>query len=470
MNILVFSINPIFPDLITGGASKHLFHVVRSLGQAGHQVQILCAQAKHPQPDFFWTENVHVSQNLPFHMPFPQPYAISGADLGLIVERIAKKLATSDRFYIHDGEFLVPDVYAHIPTVTSFRDNIYPESVLGTFVGKADDVICVSGYSAAVVMHTAARFFKGLQDRIHQVSNGIDFDMYKPVDSTLLAQQLGINPQVDAVLLHPHRPEPGKGLPETIKVVEQLVHRHGRSHIKVLVPEWIDTMIAAEDSAFYQQMNYLIDELGVREHFIFIPWMPQEQMPALYSLGQVTLSLGNFVESFGNVAYESLACGTPSVIARVGPHRTILPDELIDKVNYGDIEAAVVRVLDILNGKRGVHSEVLDYLQSTMDIHHQVSTYSEIIIGCEKRKALTFSAPQYHEDQPYALAPWCYVDGERIYHDFHMNYEQDEVLTRLLRESSMVSRVETAADGITEAHWERWLSRTWLVPVESEHR
>jgi uncharacterized protein CbrC (UPF0167 family) len=127
-------------------------------------------------------------------------------------------------------------------------------------------------------------------------------------------------------------------------------------------------------------------------------------------------------------------------------------------------------VLDILNGKRGVHSEVLDYLQSTMDIHHQVSTYSEIIIGCEKRKALTFSAPQYHEDQPYALAPWCYVDGERIYHDFHMNYEQDEVLTRLLRESSMVSRVETAADGITEAHWERWLSRTWLVPVESEHR
>ena len=470
MNILAFSINPIFPDLITGGASKHLFHIVRALGQAGHQVQILCAQAKHPPPDFFWAENVRVSQNLPFHMPFPQPYAISAGDLALIVERVAKHLEKADRFYIHDGEFLVSDVYAQIPTVTSFRDNVYPESILGTFVGKADEVICVSGYSAAVVKHTAARFFTGLQDRIHQVNNGIDFEMFKPVDSTLIAKQLGVNPQVDTILLHPHRPEPGKGLPETIQVVAQLVHRHGRKQIKVLVPEWIQSMVASEESSFYQRMNALMEELDVREHFIFIPWMSQDQMPALYSLGQVTLCLGNFVEAFGNVAYESLACGTPSVVARVGVHRTMLPDDLIDKVNFGNIDAAAARVLALLDGGSGVHSEVLDYLKSTMDIYHQMSSYSEIITRCEKREALTFSAPQFREDQPYALAPWCYVDGERIYHDFHMRYEKDQVLTRLLKESPRVSRVETATDGITDKHWEHWLSRTWLVPVESEHR
>ena len=126
MNILVFSINPIFPDVITGGASKHLYHVARNLGQAGHQVQILCAQPKQVLSGFDWAENVHVDPILPFNIPFPQPYAISGADLGLIVERVSKNLHGADRFYIHDGEFLVPDVYAHIPTVTSFRDNIYP--------------------------------------------------------------------------------------------------------------------------------------------------------------------------------------------------------------------------------------------------------------------------------------------------------------------------------------------------------
>lgn len=467
MNILVFSINPIFPDLITGGASKHLYHIVRALGQAGHQVQVLCAQAKNPPPDFQWAENVRVSQNLPFHMPFPQPYAISGADLGLIVERIANHLENADRFYIHDGEFLVPEVYAHIPTVASFRDNVYPESVLGTFVGKADDVICVSGYSESVVRHTAGRFFTGLQDRIHQVNNGIEFDMFKPVDTTQLAKLLGVNPQVDTILLHPHRPEPGKGLPETIQVVAQLVHRYGRSGIKVLVPEWIETMVASEDSAFYQRMNVLMDELGVREHFISIPWMTQEQMPALYSLGLATLCLGNFVEAFGNVAYESLACGTPSVVAQVGVHRTMLPDDLIDKVNFGDIDAAAERVLAILDGARQDQKEVLDYLKWTMDIHYQVTTYSEIITQCKKREALTFSMPQYRQDQPYALAPWCYMDGERIYHDFHMKYEHDQVLTRLLMAWPTLSRANTAAEGIGDEDWDRWLSRTWLVPVAS---
>lgn len=467
MNIVVFSINPIFPDLVTGGASKQLYHVVRELGQQGHKVLILCAQATQPPQDFFWAENVRVSQNLPFHMPFPQPYAISGADLGLIVERVAKHLVSADRFYIHDGEFLVPDVYANIPTVTSFRDNVYPESVLGSFIGKADEIICVSGYSAAVITSTAGQFIPGLNERIHQVNNGIDFDMFKPVNPDQLSEILGLNPQIDTILLHPHRPEPGKGLPETIQVVEQLVHRYGRSRIKVLVPEWIDTMVAGEESAFYQKMNALMDELNVREHFVFIPWMAQDQMPALYSLGQATLCLGNFVEAFGNVAYESLACGTPSVVAQVGVHRTMLPDNLIDKVNFGDIDSAVARVLAILDGNLKDQKAVLEYLKSNMDIYRQVSSYSQIITCCEKRDPLIFSAPRHTVDQPYTLAPWCYVDGERIYHDFHMHYETDEVFTQLLADP-VISRAETAAKGIPDTHWDRWLARTWLVPVESE--
>ena len=468
MNIVAFSINPIFPELVTGGASKHLYNIVRALGQKGHKVKLLCAQALQTVPDFTWSENVRVSQCLPFHMPFPQPYAISPADLGLIVEQVADHLENADSFYIHDGELLVPDVYANIPTTTSFRDNVYPESVLGTFVGKADEIICVSGYSADVVKATAGRFFPGLNNRIHKVNNGIDLDLFKPVDPNQLAQKLGVNPQVDNILLHPHRPEPGKGLPETIQVVEQLVHRYGRSDIKVLVPEWIETMVAGEESAFYRRMNALMDELQVREHFVFIPWMSQAEMPALYSLGQVTLCLGNFVEAFGNVAYESLACGTPSVVARVGVHRTLLPDDLIDKVNFGDIDGAVERVLAILDGDRGDQTAVLDYFKANMNIDQQVSRYSEIITQCKKRETLPFSAPRYKTNQPFSLAPWCYVDGDRIYHDFHQQYEVDQGFTELLRKSPGISSAEIAAKGIPTATWEQWLARTWIVPVQSE--
>ncbi len=467
MNILVFSINPIFPDRITGGASKHLYHVARHLGQAGHQVNILCAQPKQALSGFEWAENVHVDPILPFHMPFPQPYAISGADLGLIVERVSIHLQGSDRFYIHDGEFLVPDVYAHIPTVASFRDNIYPESVLGTYVSKADEVICVSSYSADVVRYTAGRFFPGLLERIHQVNNGIDFEMFKPVDFRPLASQLGVDSQDDIILLHPHRPEPGKGLPETIRVVDHLVHRYGQTRVKALVPEWIKSMVSTDEAGFYQQMTRLMDELGVREHFVFVPWMPQEKMPMLYSMGDVTLCLGNFVEAFGNVAYESLACGTPSIVARVGVHRTMMPDNLIDKVSYGDVDGAAERVMEILDGRINDPAEVLVYLHSTMDFRRQVSTYADIITGCEKRAPLAFSVPDYDVDQPYVLAPWCCIDGERIYHDFHQGYEKDALLIRLLLEHETISQANAVKKGITPERWQRWLENTWLVPVQS---
>lgn len=466
MKIVVFSVNPVFPDLVTGGASKHLFNICRALGQYGHKVELLCARAEQPHPDFLWAENVLVSQCLPFHMPFPQPYAISPADLGLIAEQVGRHLETADRFYIHDGEFLLPDVYAEIPTVVSFRDNVYPESVLGSFIDKADEIICVSPYSAEVVNSTAGRFFPGLQDRIHLVNNGIDFELFKPVDTEQLANKLGVNPQVDTILLHPHRPEPGKGLPETIRVVEQLVHRFGKRQIKVLVPEWIETMVAADEESFYHQMNHLMDDLGVRENFTFIPWLSQAEMPALYSLGKATLCLGNFVEAFGNVAYESLACGTPSVVARVGVHRTMLPDNLIDKVDFGDIDEAAVCVLSILEEGKINQSEVLAYLKEQMNFQQQVTRYSEVITQCEKRPKLCFSVPHYSNDQPYTLAPWCYLVDERIYHDFHQGYETDLALTTLLAETPMISKSGAKARGITEDQWETWMARTWLVPLQ----
>lgn len=470
MKIVAFSINPIFPDLITGGASKHLYHITRALGGAGHQLQILCARGRNQYAKFDWAKNVRVSPILPFHLPFPQPYAISGADLGLIIGRIGRALENADRFYIHDGEFLVPDVYEQIPTITSFRDNIYPESVLGTFLGKADEVICVSEYSAEVIKHTAALYYPGLNERIHLVNNGIDFGVFKPVETDKFAKSLGIDPQRHLVLLHPHRPEPGKGLPETIQLVDQLVNGHGLKQVRVLIPQWIDSMVSSEESAFYQEMSNLMHELRVWKHFIFIPWMAQEQMPAFYSLGHATLCLGNFVETFGNVAYESMACGTPSIVAKVGVHRTLMPDDLIDKVNFGDIEAAVERVLSIYHHKRRTEADAIAFLQTNMDFQTQVSSYSEIIASCEKRPQLKFVLPQQDKQQLYSLAPWCYIDSQQIYHDYRSRFEEDKQLTNLLQKTSRLSKLYAFEQGISEEQWDKWIDKTWLVPVKENLR
>jgi glycosyltransferase involved in cell wall biosynthesis len=461
----MFSINPLYPRQVTGGASKHLYQIAQYLGKLGHEIDILCAQSKENSDHFQWSKNVSIFPLLPFHLPFPQPYAVSAPDLGLMVETLSKFLLDADRFYLHDGEWLIPDIYDEIPTVVSFRDNIYPESVLGTFIQKADDILCVSEYSAEVLSHTVGRFFPGLSDRIRQVNNGIDLGFFSPKDASQLAQELKVNPSEQIILLHPHRPETGKGFPETIRVVDRLVHQYGMKNIRVLIPEWIGEMVSASDSKFYNAMMKLIQDLDVRQYFVFIPWMPIERMPELYSLGDVTLCLGNIVEAFGNVAYESQACGTPSLVANVGVHRTLMPDHLIHKVHYGDIDGAVKKIISIIEGHSPSHNEIREYLGENFSFDHQLSTYADVIVRAKKRKHLKFSYLPSNIQGKYRLAPWCYCHGGRVYHDFRGYFEIEEELTLLCQKFGEFSFEHALGNGVRQEIWQSWIQKTLIVPV-----
>ncbi len=465
MKIVVFTINPIFPDKVTGGASKHLYYIIKYLGNRGHNVEVLCPQTSELNSQFSFDENVQVYPELNFSLPFPQPYAVSAPQLSFITQRIIQRLQDADRFYIHDGEWLIPDIYDKIPTTASFRDNIYPESVLGTFIGKPDEIISVSDYSGAVILNTAGLFFPGMKERMHTITNGIDFDFFKPVDPSHLANRLGLDLENEIILLHPHRPEEGKGLAETIRVVNRLVHKHGMKNIKVLIPEWIGSMISVGDSDFYNHMMRLMRDLDVDKNFIFVPWLPIERMPELYSLGDVTLCLGNIVEAFGNVAYESLACGTPSIVSRVGVHRSLLPDDMIDKVHFGDIDAAVDRIKEIINGRSYDFDKLRQEMKLIMDLEDQVKAYGEIILNCQKRERMQFSLPILDKNQHYTLPPWCYVRDGFIFQDFHGRFENASKLASLLEISKIFTKIDAFKWDVDQELWQEWLEKTWIIPV-----
>jgi len=464
MNIVIFSINPIFPNLVTGGASKHLNQIASHLGKLGHHVNLLCAAPKELLDPFVWSENVLVSPSLPFHLPFPQPYAISAPDLTLILQRVSEALQTADRFYIHDGEFLLPDVYASIPTIASFRDNIYPESVLGSFIGKADDIICISDFSCKIIRHSVGQFYPEVTERLHKVINGLDLSVFSAVDPTPLAKQLGIDREKTHILLHPHRPEPGKGLRETILVLEKLVHKHSIKNVKVLVPQWIDSMVSMGESSYAQEMKQLIEKYYLKDHFIFFPWFPIEKMAQLYSLGDATLCLGTFVETFGNVAYESLACDTPSIVSKVGVHRTQMPDDLIDKIDPGNIDEAAERIVSIFDGRPSRHDRVLAFMKTKMNVEKQKQDYAQIITQSKKRTPLGFAPLEKTENLPYVLAPWCYLDGDKVFHDFQGVFIRNTQFVGVLQGRDSIRFSEVKDIGISKDTWQTWIDQTWLVP------
>lgn len=420
MKIVCFSINPIFPDVVSGGASKHLMNLTQFLASKGHKVRVLCPALPNQNEKFDINQGVEIWPVLPFHQPFPAPYAITPPELAFIVEEINRHLDWAERFYVHDGELLLPQLQSKIPTILSFRDNYYPESILGSFINQADEIICVSSYSASVIEATAGRVVEGLTDRLHIVLNGIDSSTYRPIplNENLLLPRLPFNLMAHRILLHPHRPDPNKGLAEALQVLKFLVLEKGMEDIILLTPRWHSAMSGSEEAVFFGEMERLIKENQLAPNIHFLDWLSQKDMPSFYSLGQLTLCLGSLPEAFGNVAYESLACGTPSLVCRVGVHRSLLPDSLIHKVDYWDFASACKIAQETLENGQNLSELARLQVLATFDLQKQMSTYEDIILNAHKKPPLQQKFAPVTADDIYTLAPWCFVSNKGVYHDY----------------------------------------------------
>ena len=468
MKIVMFSINPLFAGYVMGGAPKHLQNIAIHLGTLGHQVVILCTRAEGSSEPFKWHENVEVRPVLRFHQPFPMPYGVPAYDSASILQEMGEALADADRFYMHDGEFLFPFAYQHIPTVVSLRDNVYPETILGGYLFQSHKLILISEYSRQYYQATVGRFFPELPERIEVIHNGLDWSRFKltPPSDELLAL-LPFDPSQHVVVLHPHRPEPTKGIPQTLAVADLLVHQYGMSNLRVLIPRWLSLQLTQDLQAFYDEVQAQVDARGLLEHIVFHEWLPQRLLPEYYSLGAVTLSLGSFPESFGNAVYESMGCGTPSIAARISTHRELLPDHLIDKVDFDDAESAARIAAGIIQTGRRTSPETLEYLHNHYGIDQQLSRYAQVILNAEVAPPMQYQHRLIDDTTRFRLAPWCYVnDSGMVYHDFRTDYvSMGELTTLIASQPEGITFAQAEAAGVNSAIIQDWLREGYLVPV-----
>lgn len=466
MRIVMFSITPLFPDHDMGGGQKHLRRIAMHLAELGHQITILCTRREDTKIPFQWHENIRVLPMLRFKQPFPAPYDTPAYNIAAIIQDVAEYIQAADRFYIHDGEFVFPYVYRNVPTVVSLRDNVYPETIQGAFHFAAHKLIVISEYARQFFLHTVGRFFPELPAHMTVIRNSIDWTMFRPVEPTQAIRDLvqGVNPDEHAIVLHPHRPEPSKGLPQTIEVADRLVKQHGITNLRVCVPQWLGMEYDPEVKKFYEKMRGEIAARGLTEHFVFHDWVPVNLLPGYFSYGGVTLALGSFVESFGNAVYESLGCGTPTVVARISSHREILPEALIDKVDFNDHVTAAAKAAHILQTKKRTPSATMEYLHLNYRIENQLSRYAETILNARVAQPMKFEVRPITPQTRYMLAPWCYLaaapDGEPrgIYHDYLSAYYHDDTLIEILNAFPRgFTGLDAAARDISAETLEGWL-------------
>jgi len=197
-------------------------------------------------------------------------------------------------------------------------------------------------------------------------------------------------------------------------VLDRVVNSYGQRDVYLLAPQWIDMTLAPHVRAYYDGLLHEIAARGLVEHVIFHPWIHDDDMPAYFALGAVTLVLGNYVETFGNTPYESLACGTPAVVANVAAYRgMMLPTYTVD---YGDTDLAAARVMAYLTNGDEQREATLDWLHTHYQQGDMVRAYERLITAPERLPALEH---RYQPPAGWQLAPWCYRTGDgRLYHDF----------------------------------------------------
>src|SRR3954471_1094805 len=160
--------------------------------------------------------------------------------------------------------------------------------------------------------------------KIVVVPGGVNLDMFAPGDRQAARRRLGLGPE--ATLLFVGRIQRLKGIDILIRAAAELQEDVGRLRVLVVGGTGDSTgRQPSEEARELARLRAEVDELGLNAVVQFVGGVEQTQLAEYYRAADVTVMPSTY-ESFGLVAVESLACGTPVVASRVGGLATIVRD------------------------------------------------------------------------------------------------------------------------------------------------
>lgn len=168
-------------------------------------------------------------------------------------------------------------------------------------------------------------------ERISVAPGGVDLDMFRPSDQASVRKRLGLDPEARIVMY--------VGRLEPFKAPDILMHALAQ------VPGATLLVVGGGDGdAANEWLHGVARDAGVADRVQWHSAMPQEKLPDYYAAADL-LAVPSFHESFGLVALEAMACGTPVVAARVGGLQSAIVDGttgcLVGSHNPADYAACI---------------------------------------------------------------------------------------------------------------------------------
>ncbi len=190
-------------------------------------------------------------------------------------------------------------------------------------IGCCDAILASSDDEAAQL----ERLYGAVPHRIEIVPPGVDHQLFTPGDQRAARAELGVGG--GPVLLFAGRIQPLKGADVAVRTLASLLRTDERPSDRAGPSGPAPTLLlvggpsGVDGDDEVARLHHLVAELGLRERVTFVPPQPHGRLALYYRAADVCL-VPSRSESFGLVALEAAACGTPVVAAAVGGLRTIV--------------------------------------------------------------------------------------------------------------------------------------------------
>lgn len=246
-------------------------------------------------------------------------------------------------------------------------------------VAHADRIMAGTPAEAAQLVG----LYRADPDRIRLVPPGVDHAVFFPRSKDAAATHLHM---ADVrLLLFVGRLQPHKGPDIAVRTLAEALARDPAGTRDVIL-----AIVGGPSGAGGAEIARLMDlagALGVEERVMLFPPQPQVRLVDFYAAAELVL-MPSRSESFGLVALEAQACGTPVIAAGVGGLRYVIDDGVTGHLVEGhDPADHAERVLDVLDdpaaarrlGEAGVaHSQRFSWDATAEEI---LAVYDEVLDG-----------------------------------------------------------------------------------------
>jgi D-inositol-3-phosphate glycosyltransferase len=315
----------------SGGMNVYVRELVSSLAQAGVAADVFTRRWDDTSPDIVEVEPgfrvVHVEAGPPGLAKEQLPEVVDDFADGVR----AHLLELGDVDALH-ANYWLSGVAGHrlkheldLPLVSTFHtlarvkaETGDPEPELRVHA-EAEVIGCSDAILASCVAEAdqLVRLYGAEPSRIELVAPGVDHAFFSPGDrqgarTALQHLDLGEGP----VLLFVGRIQPLKGLDVAVRALADL----RRPDARLVV---VGGASGADGAAEIDRIDKLAADLGVADQLRHVEPVPHHLLSTYYRAADLVL-VPSRSESFGLVALEAAACGTPVVAAAVGGLRTLV--------------------------------------------------------------------------------------------------------------------------------------------------